>query len=293
MLLRAPFDSAASAAKNPGTWDRRLPQMLPDLFAGPEGHVFWCVEALLLGLVVGSFANVAIHRLPIGESVVTPRSRCPRCRNPIATRDNLPVLSWLLLRGRCRHCAEPISARYPLVELANAALWVAVAWQHGVSVRAVIGALFATALLVLALIDFDHQLLPDAITKPGILVGLLASLLPGPPQPLSSVAAAVAGYAGCAAIYYLWLWARDVEALGRGDWKMIAMLGAFFGYEGMLLAVLLATFAGSVVGLSLIHLRWIERTTRVPLGTFLAAGGLATLLAGERILAWYRGLFVV
>jgi leader peptidase (prepilin peptidase)/N-methyltransferase len=266
---------------------------MPDLFAGPEGHLLWCVEAFLLGLVVGSFANVVIHRLPIGESVVTPRSRCPRCRNPIATRDNLPVLSWILLRGRCRHCAEPISARYPLVELANAGLWLGVALVYGVSVRAVIGALLATALLVLALIDLDHQLLPDAITKPGILAGLLASLLPGPPEPLSSVAAAVAGYLGCAAIYHLWLWLRGVDALGRGDWKMIAMLGAFFGYEGMLLAVLLATFAGSVVGVTLIQMRWIEHSTRVPLGTFLAAGGLATLLAGERILTWYRGLFVV
>jgi leader peptidase (prepilin peptidase)/N-methyltransferase len=269
------------------------PLDLLDVFAGPAGHLMWLVEAFLLGLVVGSFANVCIHRLPLGESVVRPRSRCPSCRAPILTRDNVPLLGWLLLRGRCRSCGVPISVRYPAVELANAVLWLLVAHVHGPSFRAVLLAVLASALLVLALIDYDHRILPDRITKPGILIGLLASLPAGPPEPLSSVVAAVAGYLGCAAMYYLWLWVRKQEALGRGDWKMIAMLGAFFGWDGMLLSVFLATLAGSVVGLSLIQLRRIDRGAQVPLGTFLAAGGVVTLLTGDGLLAWYRGLFVV
>jgi len=143
--------------------------------------------ALLLGLVVGSFANVCVYRLPRGESVVSPPSRCPRCGSRITARDNLPVLSFLLLRGRCRSCGAPISWRYPAVEAATGLLWLGLAATFGPAPRTAVAMALVTALLVLSLIDLDHKILPDVITLPGIVVGLAASFLPGSPvRPLSA-----------------------------------------------------------------------------------------------------------
>src|SRR4051812_10879741 len=160
----------------------------------------WPLAALAMGLVVGSFANVCIHRIPLGESVVAPRSRCPSCRTPIASGDNVPVISYLVLGGRCRQCGARISARYPAVELANGLLYMAVALRDGPSARAAVDMVFVTALLVLTLIDLDHQILPNVITRPGIALGILASVLawqrgwPGYPTPLESAASAAGGY---------------------------------------------------------------------------------------------------
>src|SRR4051812_16300677 len=150
----------------------------------------WPLAALALGLVVGSFANVCIHRLPLGESVVSPRSRCPSCRTPIGAGDNVPVLSYLVLRGRCRHCGARISWRYPAVELACGLLYLAVALRDGATPRALVDMVFITALLVLMLIDYDHQILPNVITRPGIAFGVAVSIVgwrlgwPGYPTPL-------------------------------------------------------------------------------------------------------------
>src|SRR5688572_30103190 len=154
----------------------------------------WPWAALAAGLVVGSFANVCIHRIPLGLSVVRPRSRCPRCEAPIGAVENVPVLSYLALGGRCRSCREPISSRYPLVEAANGALYFALARIMGPTPQAVVAMGFVTALLVLSLIDYDHHLLPNVITLPGIAFGLGASLLPAPPTPVEAVVAAAAGY---------------------------------------------------------------------------------------------------
>ncbi|HEY8148346.1 MAG TPA: prepilin peptidase, partial [Vicinamibacteria bacterium] len=161
---------------------------------------FWEINALLVGLVVGSFANVCIHRLPLGLSVVRPRSRCPRCEAPIRALDNVPVLSYVLLRGRCRACAARISPRYPAVELANGLLYLAVAARVGPTPVAVVYMVFITALLVLTLIDFDHQILPDVITLPGTAFAIAASGAlwwfdwPGLPYPIESIASAAGGY---------------------------------------------------------------------------------------------------
>lgn len=248
--------------------------------------------ALLLGLVVGSFANVCIHRLPRGQSVVRPPSRCPACGAGIRAYDNLPVLGWLLLGGRCRSCRAPISWRYPLVEAANGLLWLALAILRGPSPRALVEMGLVSALLVLALVDLEHQLLPDAITLPGIAVGIGASFLPGSPvQPLTAVLAAAGGYLAFAAVAKLYEKTRGVEGLGQGDWKLAALLGAFLGWQEMLLTVLVASLAGTLVGVLLIALKGRDMRYALPFGTFLGAAGVLAVFVGDSLLGWYRGLF--
>src|SRR5262249_21717732 len=183
--------------------------------------------AFLVGLVVGSFANVCIYRLPAGESVVSPPSRCPHCGEHIGALDNVPVLSFLWLSGRCRHCRTLIPFRYPVVELTNGLLWLGLAALGGPTPQTFVAMALATALLVLSLIDLDHHLLPNAITLPGIGLGLLASLVPGSPlTPLESTAAAAGGYVAFLVVAKVYEKTRGVEGLGQGDWKMTAMLGA-------------------------------------------------------------------
>lgn len=247
--------------------------------------------AFFFGLLVGSFANVCIHRIPREESLVRPPSRCPACGTLVRPLDNVPVLSWLKLRGRCRSCRTPISPRYPAVEAANGLLWMAlVAWQ-GPTVRTLAAMVLVTALLVLSLIDLDHHLLPNLITLPGIAVGLLASFLPGSPAPLESAAAALGGYLAFLLVARGYARARGREGLGQGDWKMAAMLGAFLGWQKMLLTVFLASLAGTLVGLGLIVFRGRDGRYALPLGTFLGAAGILVVFVGEPVVAWYRGLF--
>ncbi len=267
------------------------------------------VTALLMGLVLGSFANVCIHRLPLdyepapgrlgwlrdlwrqGRSVVHPPSHCPRCGRRIRPWDNLPLLSWALLRGRCRACGAPISLRYPAVEAANGLLWLALAWVHGPSLATVVEMALATALLVLLLIDLEHQLLPDAVTVPGTLLGVAAAFLPGWPVSLpDALASAAAGYLGFALLAWAWKRLRGIEALGQGDWKMAAMLGAFLGWERLLLTLVLASAAGSMVGLAIIVAGRGGWRARLPFGSFLGGAGIVVLFAGPRLLGWYGGL---
>jgi leader peptidase (prepilin peptidase)/N-methyltransferase len=247
--------------------------------------------ALLLGLVVGSFANVCVYRLPRRQSIVSPPSRCPACGALIRARDNVPVLSWLLLRGRCRSCRAPISPRYPAVEAANGLLWLALAVLRGPRAQTFVAMALVTALLVLSLIDLDHQLLPDAITLPGIAAGLAASFLPGSAvRPLGALLAAAGGWLAFAAVAKAYQRLRGVEGLGQGDWKMAAMLGAFLGWPPMLLTVLLASVAGTLVGLGAVALRGRDMRYALPLGTFLGAAGIVTVFFGDAMLAWYRGV---
>ena len=248
--------------------------------------------ALLVGLVVGSFANVCIHRLPRRESVVTPRSRCPSCGAEIGAIQNIPILSFLMLRGRCRRCRTPISWRYPAVEAAHGAAYLALAVTHGPSLRTVLTAVFVTALLILSLIDLEHHLLPNVITLPGIAFGVAASLLPGAPiGPLHSLAAAAGGFLMLAVVAKTYQAARGVEGLGQGDWKMVAMLGAFFGWQRMLLSVFGATVVGSLVGMLLVLAQGRGGQYPLPLGTFLGLSGIAIVFFGDPALAWYGSLF--
>jgi len=248
--------------------------------------------ACLLGLVVGSFANVCIHRLPLGQSVVSPPSRCPACGTLIRAYDNLPVLAWLLLRGRCRSCRAPISWRYPAVEAANGLLWLALAALHGPGPRTLVEMALVTALLVLSLVDLEHQILPDVITLPGVVVGLAASFLPGSPvSPVAALVAAAGGWLAFAAVAKAYEKTRGIEGLGQGDWKLAALLGACFGWQKMLLTVLLASVAGSVVGLLAVALRGRDLRYALPLGSFLGAAGILVVFLGDALLVWYRGLF--
>jgi leader peptidase (prepilin peptidase)/N-methyltransferase len=250
------------------------------------------VTALLLGLIVGSFANVCIHRLPRGTSVVHPPSRCPACGTLIKAYDNLPVLGWLLLRGRCRACRVPISWRYPVVEAANGLLWLALAFWHGPAPRTFVEMAFVTALLVLSLIDLDHQILPDVITLPGLGLGLAASFLPGSPvTPLVALLASAGGWLTFASVAKAYEKTRGVEGLGQGDWKLAALLGAFLGWQKLLLTVLVASLGGTVVGLLAIALRGRDMRYALPFGTFLGAAGVLAVFLGDVLLGWYRGLF--
>jgi leader peptidase (prepilin peptidase)/N-methyltransferase len=266
---------------------------LGELARGPFDAASFPSFALLLGLIVGSFANVCIHRLPLERSVVRPGSACPSCARTIAWYDNVPLLSYLVLLGRCRHCGARISARYPLVEAANGVLYFALAWWRGPTLQTAFLMAFVTALLVLTLIDLDHQLLPDVITLPGVALGLVASMVvpDWPVRPLSAVLSAAFGYLAFFAVATAYKKARGVEGLGRGDWKMVAMLGAFLGWERMLLTVFVATLAGTLVGLALMALRGRSAQHALPLGTFLGAAALLVLFAGAPVIEWYRGLF--
>jgi leader peptidase (prepilin peptidase)/N-methyltransferase len=252
----------------------------------------WPGFALLLGLIVGSFANVCIHRLPLGSSIVRPPSACPRCATPIRALDNVPLVSYALLRGRCRSCQAPISLRYPAVEAINGAAYLGLALSFGPTPRTAFSMAFFSALLVLGLIDLDHQILPDVITLPGVVLGVLANLaLAGWPGALGSLASAAGGFLVMWAVATVARWHYREEALGMGDWKMAAMLGAFLGWQKLLLAVLLGTALGSLVGGALVVLRGVGGRHKLPLGSFLALGGMAALFAGEPILAWYRERF--
>lgn len=249
----------------------------------------WPATALALGLIVGSFANVCIHRIPLGESIVAPRSRCPSCRAPIAALDNVPVLSFLILGGRCRHCAARISWRYPAVEAANGLLYLGVALRDGLSPQALVDMVLITTLLVLSLIDLDHLILPNVITLPGIVFGFAASFLPGSPiDPLDSAASAVGGYLAFAAVAWVYQWWRHQEGLGQGDWKLAAMLGAFLGWKRLVATVFLASLAGSLIGGSLILLGRRGASQEIPLGTYLGVAGILCLFWGSDLIAWYR-----
>jgi len=250
----------------------------------------WILGALAAGLIVGSFANVCIHRLPRGLSVVTPRSRCPRCGAPIRARDNIPIVSYLVLLGRCRACRAPIPLRYPSVEAANGGTYAALASMMGPTPRTFVTMAFVSALLILSLIDLDHHILPNIITRPGILIGLAASFLPGHPRPLESFLASAAGYLALAAVAKAYLYLRGVEGLGRGDWKLVAMLGAFLGWEKMLLTVLCAAVGGTLVGLGLMVFQGKSSQYALPFGTFLGFAGIVVTLVGGPLLVWYRGL---
>jgi leader peptidase (prepilin peptidase)/N-methyltransferase len=261
---------------------------------------FWEWTAAALGLIVGSFANVCIHRIPRDEPIGSPPSRCPGCRTPIRPWDNVPVVSYVILRGRCRTCGTRISARYPLVELANAAAYWGVAILYGPTLAAAIAMPLVTALLVLSLIDLDHQILPDVITLPGIVAGLAASFalhrargedgsteMLGGARAWEPALAAAAGYA----VFALMAWGGKKyygqDALGRGDWKLAAMLGAFLGFKGLMLTVFIGSMLGAVIGLLLIGLRKATRTTAIPFGTFLGLAGILVVLAGAPIWRWY------
>ena len=244
----------------------------------------------LAGLVVGSFLNVCIYRLPKRESIVWPASHCTACDRPLAWFENIPVASWLALRGRCRTCSARISIVYPLIELTTSVIFAGGVLIYGITPLLFVRLAFACVLIVLFVIDLQHRILPNSITFPGIVAGFAASLFL-PPGWLSSLIGIVAGGGILFAIaeaYYRW---RGVEGLGMGDVKMLAMIGAVLGWPLMLLTLVLASFAGSVVGVGLIASGRGGMQAALPFGTFLAIGALVAAIAGDPILTWYLGFY--
>jgi len=254
---------------------------------GPLGLVFLG----LLGAIVGSFLNVCIHRLPRYESVVSPPSRCPGCGRYLRWRENVPIVSWLALRGRCAGCGQKISAMYPLVEAFTAVTFVVFGLLFGASVLLGVRLAFACAMIVLAVTDLRERLLPNAVTYPGIVAGLVCSLVL-PPGIRSAAIGAAAGGGGLFAMGEIMSRILGKEALGMGDVKMLAMIGAFLGWDLMLLALVFASLVGSVVGLLLVAVTR-DRDYQIPLGTFLAMGGLLAAGFGRQIVDWYVGFLRV
>ncbi len=244
----------------------------------------------LAGLVVGSFLNVCIYRLPRGESVVWPGSRCTACGRQLAWFENIPVVSWLVLRGRCRTCHTRVSLVYPLVETITAVVFVGGLFVYGPSWLLAVRLLFACALIALFAIDLEHQILPNAITLPGIAAGFAASVFLPPGWLSSLIGIAIGGGVlfGIAEAYYR---IRGQEGLGMGDVKMLAMIGAFLGWPLTLLTLVFASFAGSAVGVALMASGRGTMQAALPFGTFLALGALAAALVGEPLLAWYLSFY--
>jgi leader peptidase (prepilin peptidase)/N-methyltransferase len=245
----------------------------------------------IFGLLIGSFLNVVIYRLPRGQSIVTPPSSCPGCGSRLRAIDNVPVLSWLALGGRCHRCKAPISIQYPIVEAVTGLLFLLVAWLTPVGPLLLARLLLVTILIVLFGIDLHHQILPNVITLPAVVIGFGFSLV-APPGWRDSLLGILLGGGilyGIAAAYYA---VRREEGLGMGDVKMLAMIGAFLGWKAVLVTLILSSFAGALVGVALIAFSRGTMRLALPFGTFLALGALAAMLVGEPLVTWYAGFFV-
>jgi leader peptidase (prepilin peptidase)/N-methyltransferase len=276
-------------------------ETVPALFLGFMVFVF--------GLIIGSFLNVVIHRLPRDESIVLPPSHCPECGYQIKPYDNIPVVSYLLLRGRCRSCRTGISPIYPIVELLVGCLYLSFFLLHRLTPEFIVDVIFVSLTVPLVFIDFEHMLLPNAITYPGLIVGFILRLLvpipyldhlraaPGfqtwPAWTVSLIASALGALAGGGVLWLI----REVyyrtmrrEGMGPGDVKMMLMVGAFLGWELTIVTIFFAAFGGSIIGLLLIVLRGGSMKTAIPFGVFLGPSAILSLAVGEKVVAWYLGM---
>ena len=267
--------------------------------------------AAMLGLCVGSFLNVVIHRLPkmmerqwraecaelAGQAapdaepcnLLLPRSACPRCGHRITALENIPVLGWLLLRGRCSACGGAISARYPVVELLSGLLSGYAASRFGFGLAGCSALVFVWAMIALAFIDIDTYLLPDSITLPLLWLGLLVNLGSAHAPLFAAVIGSVAGYLSLWSVYWVFRWATGKEGMGYGDFKLLAAIGAWLGWSQLPLVILLASAAGAAIGLAMIALAGRDRTKPIPFGPYLAIAGVIALLHGEALTRTYLG----
>jgi leader peptidase (prepilin peptidase) / N-methyltransferase len=264
--------------------------------------------ALVLGLVIGSFLNVVILRLPQGVSISLPRSRCTQCQKLISWYDNVPVLSYLILRGRCRNCKKPYSPRYPFIEALTGVVSVLLELKFGLTVEWGIFLCFSAALIVLAFIDLDHRILPDVITLNGIWIGILVSVYLAQPSALterlfhfvgyetatphinalaSSLLGAIVGGGLLWGVAEAWLRIRGIEGMGFGDVKMMAMVGAFLGMPLALVTIMLGSLLGSIIGIAYIKIAGKTRQYELPFGTFLSLAGIVAVLYGDDLVRWY------
>jgi leader peptidase (prepilin peptidase)/N-methyltransferase len=244
------------------------------------------------GAMVGSFLNVCIARIPGGESVVRPGSRCPACRTPIKWFDNVPVLSYLLLGAKCRSCQAPISMRYPIVEIVTAVAFVVQGLATTDPLLLASRLVFTSLLIVLFGTDLDTQRLPNVLTLPGIAVGIAFSL-GTPPGLVDSLLGAALGAGILLAVRWLWLWLRGVDGMGLGDVKMLAMIGAFLGWRQIWVVLFLSSLTGAVLGVALSRLQGRSLQSRLPFGTFLAIAAYVASVWGAAFVRWYTGLYAV
>lgn len=275
----------------------------------------WIAVFTVLGLLVGSFLNVVIYRTPVilerdwkdqareilgietdavqadTFNLVVPRSRCRQCNALIRAWQNIPVLSYIMLRGRCAKCAAPISVRYPLIELLTGILTGFLAWKFGASWELVGAVIFTWALLALTFIDFDHQLLPDDITLGLLWLGLVFSLGTVFVSPRDAIIGAISGYLSLWLIFHIFRLVTGKEGMGYGDFKLFAALGAWLGWQMLPLVILLSSATGAILGSALIALRGRDRAQPIPFGPFLAIAGLIAFLWGDAILGWYLDLY--
>ena len=237
--------------------------------------------------MIGSFLNVCICRLPKEESIVTPGSHCPRCKTPITFYDNLPLISYLLLRGKCRHCRAPISIQYPLIEGITALLSLLLFIRFGPSLSYFVYFSFTAALIVITVIDLHHQIIPDVISLPGIGIGLLASFLLPQMTFLNSLIGMLLGGGSLFLVATLYQWLFKREGLGGGDVKLLAMIGAFLGWKAVILTILLSSLIGSITGMIIMVAKGKDFKYAIPFGPFLSLGAVISFFYGEKIITWY------
>lgn len=248
------------------------------------------IVSLLLGLVVGSFLNVCIYRLPRKESLNWPGSHCTACSRPLSWYENVPLVSWLVLRGRCRTCGVAIPVMYPLVEAVTGVLFLSAFLFYGPTPLLVVRLLFACAMVILFVIDLRHRILPNIITVPGMVIGFVASLWL-PPGWMASLIGLAAGGGVLFLVGEAYYRVRGAEGMGMGDVKMLAMIGAFLGWPLMLLTLILASLVGALFGMLMMATGRGGMQAALPFGTFLAVGALVAAVAGDPIIGWYLGFY--
>ena len=241
----------------------------------------------VFGMCVGSFLNVCIHRIPESKSIVYPGSMCPRCGAKIRFYDNIPLLSYVLLRGRCRNCRTSISVRYPLVELLCGTLAVCVWVKYGLSAEAAVVFGFIAVLVIITFIDIDHRIIPDVISLPGIAVFFLAALLIPSVSWVDSLIGILLGGGSLYLVGWLYHQITGKVGMGGGDVKLLAMIGAMIGWQGVLFTIFVSSAAGTIVGLTIMLIKRQNMKLAVPFGPFLAFGAVAYLFYGPQVIQWY------
>lgn len=252
-------------------------------------YVLTDVLIFILGLIVGSFSNVCIYRIPRNESIIYPASHCPKCRSNISPKDNIPLLSYVLLKGRCRNCKSKIFIQYPIVELITGLIYLIIYLIYGVCIQTLIYIVLASALIVVAFIDLNEQIVPDVISLPGIVIGFIISFFVPYISFLNSGLGVVAGGGIILIIGLAGSVIFKKEAMGGGDVKLAAMIGAFLGWRYIVISLFLGFFLGALAGIFLIISKIKSREDVVPFGPFIVLGSFITLLWGEKILRWYIG----
>ena len=245
------------------------------------------IISIILGAMVGSFLNVCIYRLPKEESIIWPRSHCPTCKKTIKFYDNIPLISYLLLRGRCRYCKGPISLQYPLVEGITALSSLFLIIKFGPSLSYLFYFAFVAALIAITVIDLYHQIIPDGISLPGIGVGLLASLVIPQITFFNSLMGILLGGGSLFLVATLYEWIFKREGMGGGDVKLLAMIGAFLGWKAVILTILLSSLIGSITGILIMILKGKDFKYAIPFGPFLSMGAVIALFYGENLIRWY------